>query len=204
MRKKGFTMIELLVVIAIIGIISSIVLVNLGGAREKARIAKATHEVRQLGLGVYLLFQDTGKWPAHSNEPCQSSSESDPGSLPTANWEYDPFVIFDRELYTIPQSSCPSMNLMHPWFGLAGSDSRNSFEYPAWSGPYLTLSIERDPWGNAYVFDGDYANPAFGFSNTVAIVSGGPNGRPGTTPELGQDDIWYRICAGPIHCEVQE
>ena len=40
-KDKSFTLIELLVVISIIGLISSIVLVNLKGTREKARIAKA-------------------------------------------------------------------------------------------------------------------------------------------------------------------
>jgi len=70
MRNKAFTLIELLVVIAIIGLISSIVLVNVKGARDKARIAKTQTDLDAFRQALNLYEGDNGKFP--DNGGCEN------------------------------------------------------------------------------------------------------------------------------------
>jgi prepilin-type N-terminal cleavage/methylation domain-containing protein len=56
--RRGFTLIELLVVIAIIGILASVVLVNLNNARERARNAERISTIDQGKLALQLYYDD--------------------------------------------------------------------------------------------------------------------------------------------------
>ncbi len=145
--KKGFTLIELLIVIAIIGILSSIVLVALKGAREKAKIAKANVEVGQIANAFLFLETDTGQWPGHKI----------PGAIEEGASDNE--ICDDDCVYGLSDNEA----------GLTGTDGA----YSNWKGPYAEAIVLTDPWGNEYFFDTDYTLSS---GSAAVIGSYGPNG----------------------------
>lgn len=89
-KHRAFTLIELLVVIAIIGILASVVVVNVGSGRVKARDAKRISDLKAIQTAVELYFDDTGSYPGWAQ--CNS------GKVPSywnwsnctndGNWDY--------------------------------------------------------------------------------------------------------------------
>lgn len=164
-KEKGFTLMEVLIGIAIIGFLASMVLVNVNTAREKARIAVAKAESREIYNAFILLESDTFQWPGH-----KTPYEVEEGS--------------DNEI-------CPdgcTYSLSDPQAGLTATDGNYG---GGWDGPYLD-EIPTDPWGTEYFFDTDYdIDPGEGQDWAAVIGSYGPNGVGNN--QYDDDDIYYII-----------
>ena len=61
-HENAFTLIELLVVIAIIGILASLLLPVLAGAKKKARTIKSVSNQKQIGAGYVGYLGDHDGW----------------------------------------------------------------------------------------------------------------------------------------------
>ncbi len=64
MKKEGFTLIEVLVVVAIIGLLSSVAIVGLGGARSKARDSRRIADIQQIQTALELAYDPAKGYPA--------------------------------------------------------------------------------------------------------------------------------------------
>ncbi len=113
-KKNGFTLIELLIVIAIIGVLSTLLMVNFIGIRQRARDANRKSDMSQIQAALEQYRADQGSYPAGLPN-CGNPLTNDDGSItymqkvpcdPLGNLYYnsgDYYYYFDnsKDSYTI-------------------------------------------------------------------------------------------------------
>jgi prepilin-type N-terminal cleavage/methylation domain-containing protein len=100
-KNKGFTLIELLVVIAIIGLLSTLSVVALSSARQKARNAKRVADIKQVQTALELYYNDASSYPA-------TISFGGTGQIATSGTVYMAIVPTNAAPYN--DGSCPNSN----------------------------------------------------------------------------------------------
>ena len=164
--NRAFTLIELLVVIAIIAILAAILFPVFAQAREKARTASCTSNLRQMGLAAVMYAQDY--------------DEIYPGM-----WQWSPLAILAHSPYLYPPGwtlqqaeqqcqtcpyvknaqifKCPSQNKQY-----AGAWASYGYAYPTMWGDYPPIP------GSAFGFPTGPALAAFAApASTVMIMDSG-------------------------------
>jgi general secretion pathway protein G len=169
--QRGFTLIELIVVIAIIAILSILIGFSIIEMIKRGKVAKAQGDLNKIAKAILQLEIDTGLYPA-----------KDPGNgcgiLSGVDNEIDVFPGATR-------------------FNNSGLMTNFLVPVNTWKGPYLE-DISKDPWGNFYMYDGDYECKAGvkgcedyigGGTDEKAVQSRGPNGT-----QYDSDDIVIIFC----------
>ena len=88
--QKGFTLIELLVVIAIIGLLTSFLVANFVGVKERARDAQRKSDLRQIQAALEIYRSDKGKYPDDSQFPNCGSKWEEGGAIYMQSVPCDP------------------------------------------------------------------------------------------------------------------
>ena len=108
-RARGFTLIEIMVVVVILGILGSLIVPNIIGRPDEARVTAARADIEAIGNALELYRLDNGDYPSTDQglealvtqpsgypEPRRWNSEGYLKKLPIDPWD-EPYLYFSED-----------------------------------------------------------------------------------------------------------
>jgi general secretion pathway protein G len=89
-RRGGFTLVEMMVVIVIIGILATVVIVNISGKADKARVEATQALLKQLGGQMEMFKLDNNRYPENLMDLYKMPSYVDPKKWPPGGYITEP------------------------------------------------------------------------------------------------------------------
>jgi general secretion pathway protein G len=90
-RSAGFTLIEIMVVVVILGILGALIVPNIIGRPDEARVTAARADIQTIGNALELYRLDNGSYP--SNDQGLSALVEEPSGYPEPrNWSPDGYL----------------------------------------------------------------------------------------------------------------
>jgi prepilin-type N-terminal cleavage/methylation domain-containing protein len=169
---KGFTLVEMLTVVAIIGILVSILLPVLAGAKEKAKVAKARADMAGLELAIKQYETEYHRFPSTPTiEAASAPALPDFTFAGTNSWNPHANKVWNSvvmEILLNLDAGANAGHLRNPRKLILLHAKQQAGDLPGLS---TTDHVFRDPWGTPYIItidlngdekciDAAYGNPA--------------------------------------------
>ena len=170
-HKRGFTLIELLVVIAIIGVLIALLLPAVQAAREAARRAQCSNNLKQLALAVHNYADSHARYPiARGTRPARPYGN-------TSRYNYSGFAQILQYMEQRPVYDAINFNLTIPL--QAGNTTVISTVIASFMCPSESQRAPADTAGTNYRFN-EGANLLYSYAETdtssVNTTMPAPNG----------------------------
>jgi prepilin-type N-terminal cleavage/methylation domain-containing protein len=145
MKKNthGFTLVELLVAIAIIGVLSSIVIASMNGARRNSDYLKRVADLGQVKLALTNYQLKYGRYPTTGGGWSGYGSCWVSGSA-TGNINYIPLLVTERLIARLPVDIRSTATCTNEITYIYRSDGRD-YKLIAHSAPDVTIAISKNP-----------------------------------------------------------